>query len=111
MGRDGVPRLRLVVVAENDTGPRLCRGCGGPLMPRAKMTAVFCSSVCRSRHWRRIRRAKARTEAVKASQTSVCPECGTSWTVGVEHPASATYCSPRCRKRAWHRRRMQQGGV
>ncbi|MFF2520347.1 hypothetical protein [Streptomyces sp. NPDC058086] len=46
MGRDGVPRLRLVVVTDDDTGPRLCRDCGGPLMPSVKASAVFCSSVC-----------------------------------------------------------------
>jgi hypothetical protein len=111
MGRDGVPRLRLVVVTEDDPGPRLCRGCGGPLMPAAKATAVFCSTACRSRHWRRMRRARARTEAVKAGVTSGCPECGASWTVGVERPASATYCSPICRKRAWHRRRAEDAGL
>lgn len=104
------PRLRLVVVADDDTGPRLCRGCGGLLMRSAKATAAFCSSACRSRHWRRMRRTRARTEAMKASVTSNCPACGTSWAVGVERPASARYCSPRCRKRAWRRRRMGQGG-
>jgi hypothetical protein len=61
MGRDGVPRLRLVVVAVDGGGPRLCRGCGGPLMPSAKSTAAFCEAACRSRHWRRMRRARART--------------------------------------------------
>ncbi|PAZ16221.1 hypothetical protein CLM62_09365 [Streptomyces sp. SA15] len=80
-------------------------------MPSAKATAVFCSTVCRSRHWRRMRRARARTEAVKAGVASSCPECGTAWTVGVERPALATYCSPACRKRAWHKRRTQPGGV
>ncbi|MGW2612859.1 hypothetical protein ACWC4A_52735 [Streptomyces mirabilis] len=55
MGRDRVPRLQLVVFMEDDTGPRLCRGCGGPLTPSAKATAAFCSSACRSRHWRRLR--------------------------------------------------------
>ncbi|WP_143675269.1 hypothetical protein [Streptomyces sp. JV178] len=93
MGRDGLPRLRLVVVADDDAGPRLCRECGGPLMPSVKASAVFCSSVCRSRHWRRMRRAQARTEAVQAGVTSNCPECDASWTVGIEHPASATLLS------------------
>jgi hypothetical protein len=111
MDRNEVPRLRLVVIADDDAGPRLCRGCGGPLMPAAKAMAVFCSSACRSRHWRRMRRARARTEAVQAGVTANCPECGTSWTVGVDRPASATYCSPACRKRAWHKRRPPQGGV
>jgi hypothetical protein len=84
MGRDGVPRLRLVVVVEGGgAGPRLCCGCGGPLMPSAKSTAVFCSSSCRSGHWRRLRRTRARTEAVQADRTANCPECGASWTVGV----------------------------
>ncbi|MET7888577.1 hypothetical protein ABZU45_39590 [Streptomyces avermitilis] len=41
MGRDSTPRLRLVVAADDDPGPRLCRGCGGPLMPSAKATAAF----------------------------------------------------------------------
>lgn len=108
MGRDGVLRLRLVVVTEDDSGPRLCRGCGGPLMPATKAAAVFCSSACRSQHWRRMRRARARTKAVQAAAMSSCPECGTSWTVGVERPVSATYCSPACRKRAWRRRRTRQ---
>ncbi|MFE6939557.1 hypothetical protein [Streptomyces chartreusis] len=84
MGRDGAPRLRLVVVADDDTGPRLCRGCGAPLIPSAKATAVFCSAACRSRHWRRVRRTRARSEAALAGQTSNCPERGASWTVGVE---------------------------
>lgn len=39
MGGDGVLRLRLVAVVDREAGPRLCRGCGGPLMPSA--TAVF----------------------------------------------------------------------
>lgn len=81
MGKDRVPRLRLLVITDDDTGPRLCRGCGGPLTPSVKASAVFCSSVCRSRHWRRMRRARARTEAVQAGVTSSCPECGASWTV------------------------------
>ncbi|MFD7880578.1 hypothetical protein ACFV5G_42065 [Streptomyces sp. NPDC059766] len=106
MGRDGAVRLRLVAAAEDQDGPRLCRGCGEPLMLSAKATAVFCSAVCRSRSWRRMRRAKARTEAVTVAATASCPECGVSWTVGVEHPASATYCSPR-----WRRRRTRPGGV
>jgi hypothetical protein len=103
--------LRLVVDADSETGPRLCRGCGGPLMPSVRSTAVFCSSACRSRHWRQLRRTRARTEAVQADRTVNCPECGTGWMVGVDHPASARYCSPRCRKRAWHRRRTQPGRV
>lgn len=98
MGRDGAPRLRLVMVTDDDAGPRLCRGCGGPLMPSAKATALFCSTACRSRQWRRMRRARVKSEAAKAGVTASCPECGASWTVGVEHPASATYCSPCCRK-------------
>ncbi len=45
MRGDGVPRLRLIVIADaRDAGPRLCRGCGGPLMPSVKSSAVFCSS-------------------------------------------------------------------
>lgn len=111
MGKEGLPRLRLVVVTDDDTGPRLCRGCGGPLMPTAKAAAVFCSSACRSRHWRRMRRTRARTEAVQAGLMSSCLECRVSWTVGVEHPVSAISCSPRCRKRAWHRRRTGQRGM
>lgn len=76
MGRDDVPRLRLVVIADEDSGPRLCRGCGDPLMPWTKATAVFCSTACRARHWRQMRRARVRTEAVKAGVTASCPECG-----------------------------------
>ncbi|PWI46223.1 hypothetical protein CK485_00165 [Streptomyces sp. ICBB 8177] len=107
MGRDGVPRLRLVVVADDDAGPRLCRGCGDPLMPSAKATAVFCSSACRSRSWRRTRRTRARIEAVTAGVRASCPQCGAKWTVGVDRLVSAVYCSPVCRKRAWHTRRAQ----
>ncbi|MER6919006.1 hypothetical protein [Streptomyces spiralis] len=66
MGRDGAPRLKLTVITDDASGSRLCRGYGDPLMPPAKSTAVFCEDACRSRHWRRIRRARARTEAVKA---------------------------------------------
>ncbi|MDQ0994792.1 hypothetical protein QFZ74_006109 [Streptomyces sp. V3I7] len=80
-------------------------------MPKAKSTAVFCEAACRSRHWRRMRRARSRTEAVKAGVKAVCPECGVSWTVGVDRPASAVYCSPACRKRAWHARRARQSGA
>lgn len=58
MGRDGAPRLKLTVIKDEVRGPRLCRGCGGPLMPSAKSTAVFCGDACRSRHWRRMRRGE-----------------------------------------------------
>jgi predicted nucleic acid-binding Zn ribbon protein len=102
-----MPRLRLAVVEPASGGPRLCRGCGDPLMP----AAVFCSSACRSRSWRRMLRARSRTEAVKAAVGAVCPQCGAGWTVGVEHPVSAVYCSPVCRKRAWHRRCTASGGM
>ncbi|NUK52377.1 hypothetical protein HRW14_19250 [Streptomyces lunaelactis] len=45
MGRNGAPRLRLVVVTDDrDNGLRLCRGGGGPVMPAAKATAVSCSA-------------------------------------------------------------------
>jgi hypothetical protein len=54
MDRDEAPRLRLVVITDDEAGPRLCRGCGGPLMPSAKSAAVFCEDACRSRHWRRM---------------------------------------------------------
>ena len=54
MGRDGAPRPWLVVTTDEDPGPRLCRGCGGLLMP--------------SRHWRR-----AGTEAEKAGMTANHP--------------------------------------
>lgn len=70
--------------ADRDTGPRLCRGCGGQLMPSTTATAVFCSLGYRSRHWCRLRRTRARTEAVQAAGTANCAECGMSWTVGVE---------------------------
>lgn len=73
MGGDGVPQLRLVVVSDSDTGLRLCRGCGTPVMPSAKVTAVFCLSAGRSRHWRQLRRTRARTEAVQAARTANCP--------------------------------------
>ncbi|MGW0211351.1 hypothetical protein ACWDZ8_38335 [Streptomyces sp. NPDC003233] len=111
MGRDGPPRLKLIVITDDACGPRLCRGCGGPLMPSAKSTAVFCEDACRSRHWRRMRRARARAQAVKAGVTASCPQCGAVWTVGVDRPVSAVYCSPACRKRAWHTRRAPSGGV
>lgn len=51
VGRDGAPWLRLVVVTDDDPGPRLCRGCGGPLMPTAKAAAVFCTSCATSREF------------------------------------------------------------
>jgi hypothetical protein len=95
MARERVPRLRLVAARDVDVGPRLCRGCGEPL----KASAVFCSSVCRSRQWRRMRRTRARTEATQNGVAVNCPECGESWTVRVERPVSAVYCSPRYRKR------------
>lgn len=111
MGRDGVPRLRLVVITDDGSGPPLCRGCGDPLRPAAKSTAAFCSSVCRSRDWRRLRRPQVRTEAVRAARTGNCQECRASWTVRVDHPVSARYGAPGCRKRSWRRRRAEQRGV
>ncbi|MGW0836565.1 hypothetical protein [Streptomyces prunicolor] len=107
MGGDKAPRLRLVVIAADEGGPRLCRGCGDPLMPSAKSTAVFCKDACRSRSWRRMRRTRARTEAVTAGARAECPQCGAEWTVGVDRLVSAVYCSPVCRKRAWHTRRAR----
>lgn len=108
---DEVPRLRLVVIADDQAGPRLCPGCGVPLMPSAKATAVFCKAACRSRHWWRMRQVRARTEAVQAGVTIACPQCGESWTAGVDRLVSALYCSPACRKRAWHTRHTQPGGT
>lgn len=80
-------------------------------MPSVKSTAVFCEAACRSRHSRRMRRAKVRTEAVRVGVTASCPQCGAVWTVGVDRLVSAVYCSPACRKRAWHARRAQSGRV
>ncbi|GAA4547433.1 hypothetical protein GCM10023097_29130 [Streptomyces collinus] len=100
MSRDGAPRLKLTVIKDDARGPRLCRGGGGPLMPSAKAAAVFCEDACRSRHWRRMRRARARTEAVKTSVTASCPQCGVGWTVGVDRLVTAVHCSPACRNRA-----------
>ncbi|MEU9382621.1 hypothetical protein AB0D38_17280 [Streptomyces sp. NPDC048279] len=108
MDSNGAPRLKLTVITDDACEPRSCRGYGGPLMPSAKATAVFCEDACRSRHWRR---ARARTEAVKAGVTASCPQCGAVWTVGVDRPVFAVYCSPACRKRAWHTRRAPSGGV
>jgi hypothetical protein len=77
----------------------------------AKSTAVFCEDACRSRHWRRMRRARAQTEAVKAGVTASCPQCGAVWTVGVDRLVSAVYCSPACRKRSRDARRARPGRV
>ncbi|MFJ9900501.1 hypothetical protein ACIQPR_44940 [Streptomyces sp. NPDC091280] len=87
MGGDKAPRLRLVAVEPASGGPRLCRGCGVALIPVSKATAVFCSSACRSRSWRRTRRTRARTGAVTAGVRAKCPQCGSEWTVGVDRLA------------------------
>ncbi|GAA3885984.1 transposase [Streptomyces lannensis] len=64
MDGNGAPRLKLTVITDDACGPRLCRGCGGPPMPSAKATAVFCEDACRSRHWRRMRRANPADELI-----------------------------------------------
>ncbi|MGA4837332.1 hypothetical protein [Streptomyces sp. G45] len=110
MAETRAPRLRLVALVDVGEGPRSCCGCGEPLMPGAKATAVFCSSEGRWRSWGEGRRVRARAEAVQAGRRARCPQCGRVGTVGVERPALAPYCSPGCRKRAWHQRRSGQAG-
>jgi hypothetical protein len=95
-------------VVSEDTGragERICRGCGERLRPGARPGAEFCSSVCRSRQWRRERRLRQRLAAVRDGTGEVeCPECGARWVAGVDRRSDAVFCSPRCKVRAWRRR-------
>lgn len=85
---------------------RRCPGCGDWLSPDAGLRAVFCSGVCRSRQWRRLRRVKLRAAALERDEgRRVCPVCGAVWVAGVDHRRNAVYCSPRCRRRAWAARK------
>lgn len=52
-------------------GERICRGCGERLRPGARPEAEFCSSVCRSRQWRRERRLRKRLAAVQGGTGEV----------------------------------------
>jgi hypothetical protein len=55
--------------------------------------AMFCSSACRARQWRRERRLRKRLAAVQDSAgEAVCPECGAWWVVGVDRRSDALYC-------------------
>ncbi|RKN35879.1 hypothetical protein D7294_30710 [Streptomyces hoynatensis] len=85
---------------------RWCPEYGSRLKPRARPGAVFCSPACRARHWRMVRRTKARVAVIRSGPDgeAVCPVCGTPWAAGVERRADAVYCSPRCRTRAWRDR-------
>jgi hypothetical protein len=67
---------------------------------------MFCSSVCRSRQWRKERRLRKRLAAVQGETCEVeCPECGARWVAGVDRRSDAVYCSRRCVVRAWRRRK------
>ncbi|MGW2425942.1 hypothetical protein ACWC0C_43145 [Streptomyces sp. NPDC001709] len=42
-------------------------------MPATKATAAFCSSACRARHWRLMRRARTRTQDTLGITIKVVP--------------------------------------
>lgn len=84
-------------------GERRCPGCGCRLRPEAVPRAVYCSGLCRSRHWRRVRRIRLRVAALQQGEGRRV--CGVEWVAGVDRRSNAVYCSPLCRKRAWRRRK------
>jgi hypothetical protein len=81
-----------------------CPGCGNWLPATAKPTAVFCSPVCRTRHWRLQDDGKTATTVTEPGTRVTCPGCGKRWTAGVEHRTNRSYCSSTCRTRAWRQR-------
>ncbi|HBF85399.1 MAG TPA: hypothetical protein DD420_37400 [Streptomyces sp.] len=87
-------------------GDRDCRACGERLKPDARPEAVFCSSVCRCRQWRKEQRLRKRLAAVRDETGMVeCPECGACWVAGVDRRSDARFCSRRCVVRAWRKRK------
>ncbi|QIP71791.1 hypothetical protein DQ392_27900 [Streptomyces reniochalinae] len=85
---------------------RDCPACGERLRPDARPEAVFCSSVCRSRQWRKEQRLRKRLAAVRDKVGLVeCPECGARWVAGVDRRSDARFCSRRCVVGAWRKRK------
>lgn len=71
---------------------RACLQCDMPF-PRYNRRKKFCSSKCRSRHWREENRSRIR----------LCPECGESFEPDKFHPYQK-YCSEKCSRRVQDRR-------
>lgn len=91
-------------------GERVCGGCGERLRPEARPDAVYCSTACRARQWRRGRRLGKRVAAeLSGAGRAECPECGARWVVGVDRRSNAVYCSRRCVVRAWRARKETFG--
>jgi len=123
VGRDGVPRLRPAVVADDDAGPRLCRvrdavgeGDGGVLSAGlpvgepasdADGQAADAAGVLRAAGASHVLRTKARTEAVTAGVRAGCPQCGAERTAGAGRLVSAACCPPVRRERARRTRHAQ----
>ncbi|MFG2848708.1 TniQ family protein [Kitasatospora sp. NPDC048296] len=95
---------RLNDLLSPDTDDRgSCASCGTKLKA-PKSNKLFCSTVCRSRNWRRQQNDRALRDAASRQQTRECPVCGVTWLAGLERRADARFCSGRCRQ-ADHRRR------
>ncbi|THA77837.1 hypothetical protein E6U81_34325 [Streptomyces sp. A0592] len=91
-------------------GVRVCGGCGDRLRPDARPDAVFCSTACRARSWRRDRRLRRRVMAeLNGAGRVTCPQCGTPWVAGVDRRSDAVYCSRRCVMRAGRSRNESFG--
>lgn len=84
-----------------------CPACGRTLAPRARGDAVYCCAACRARHWRWTQLSRSRIKTIRSGDATQarCPECGTSWVVGLERRSTAVYCSHRCRTRGWRHKR------
>jgi endogenous inhibitor of DNA gyrase (YacG/DUF329 family) len=95
--------------ARRGVAARYCPGCGTPIPDRLRGDAIYCSAACRARHWRWLQRSRARVRAIRgtAGARARCPECGSTWVVGLDRRANAVYCSHRCRTRGWRHSRSQ----
>ncbi|MDJ0347100.1 hypothetical protein QMK19_36950 [Streptomyces sp. H10-C2] len=95
-------RLNDLLAPDADDRGR-CASCGTKLNA-PKSNKLFCSTVCRSRNWRRQQHDLALRDAASRMQTRACPVCGVTWLAGLERRSDARFCSGRC-KQAEHRRR------
>ncbi|MFH8786967.1 TniQ family protein [Streptomyces roseoverticillatus] len=96
-------RLNAILAPESDS-QRQCVSCGTRLKD-ASPRMRFCSTVCRSRNWRRQQRQRALRDASSSTKQAECPVCGTTWMVGSDRRRDARYCSHRCREAAFRQRK------